>query len=137
MKVIVRPRQMGKTTELLKYAAENDLVIVTHTVDYAKQLDKQATRAGLIMRPPIAASMLMNDMKCNDVKGVVIDNVELVLSVLMHNISPIYGMTVSGVPELDYDERKDHEQFEDFKKGNPDLTWQQFCSFKYNMTLDD
>ena len=131
MKVIVRPRQMGKTTELIKMAERYDAVIVTHRYETAKQVGRMAEELGYCIRPPICCSTLKSDIKCGDIRNLIIDNAEIVLSEILGHGNRIIGMSISGVENKFYDAQKDHEQYEDFRRFRPDLTFQQFCTIKY------
>jgi len=138
MKVIVRPRQCGKTTELLEYAAFYGYTILTHKHADCKRLLDLAHDMGLDIPEPISVTTYP-DCACSKVfKGIIIDNADLIMKHFLRDILPscngnLAMMTMSGVPEHEYDEHGDVEQWEEFRQYNPDLHYREFAKFKYNL----
>jgi hypothetical protein len=53
MNVYIAPRRSGKTTKLLKIAAERGGIIVTHSMDSVKRLQHRAREMGLTIKKPV------------------------------------------------------------------------------------
>lgn len=129
MKVIVRPRQMGKTTDLIKYAAEIDATIVCLNEHMAKSIYRLAKDMGCNIHTPTPYTRL----RC--VSGtILIDNANMILAnLLKYPEHMIGGVVLDGVPDVNYSQLKDGEQWEEFRKFNPDMTYNEFAKFKYGM----
>ncbi len=152
MKVIVRPRQCGKTTDLLKLANEHQALIITHNHYQADHLWKEMVSMGWSGRKhtcqaeydevpkPVSWESLPCSIKSTSYRAVVIDNIDLIIKHMLNKhgliMTPLVGLTVSGIPEVFYDEMRDMEQFEDFKNTNPELTYPEFCKTKYGVEYD-
>jgi len=154
MKVIVRPRAMGKTTALLKFAHEEEALIICHKYSEAQRLWKIIRKNGWEedeygcggIPEPVSWESMPCSIKSKSYRAIVIDNVDLVLNGLLHQhglmttmrrgsreFPRFAGMTMSGIPEVDYDEMKDMDQWEDFRKHKPDMTYQEFVNIKYKI----
>lgn len=138
MKVIVRPRQCGKSHELIKYAHESGYHILVAKSRDGTRLYNLAQNIGY----PISRSRILtasvDQLTSKDIVGIVIDDVDLVLGSLLGNLgNKVKMITISGVPEHEYDDGADPAQYLDFVKYNPDLTFGEFCKFKYGMRFLD
>lgn len=123
MKVIVRPRQMGKTSDLIEYASKNDYVIVCQNHRAREHIQRLADKLGCKIRPPIYPRKLTDNsraikdsMKCIDAKGIVVDDIEWVLQEFLGMGMLIRGFTATGIPEVEFDEVRYHEEVEDRKR---------------------
>ena len=128
MKIIVRPRQMGKTSELIRLAEKKDGVIVCLKMDTAKNIDRLAMKMGIKIRPSTTYGCLV------DIKGpFIIDNADCILRTLLKlTSSNVAGLAMNGVPEKEWDERRDYMQWEEFNRLRDDeLTYKEFIEFKY------
>lgn len=106
-KTIVRPRQSGKTMDLIEYAAENNATIVVPTHRQIKYVTNLAKKMGLNIPTPITYTK-------SDLKGhrgpFIVDNAELILADLL-GARPI-AVSMSGIPEIEYDEIGHPEKIE-------------------------
>lgn len=78
-KIIIKPRQTGRTTELIKMAAENNLYIVTTDRQRALYIDKMARELGLNIPFPITLRELPIYPYSSFIKEVLIDDADHVL----------------------------------------------------------
>lgn len=148
MKVIVRPRQCGKTEELLQWAHEKNALIVCHNHQEAERLWKIIVDRGWAgkthtymsthgeMPKPISWGSLPSSVCSMSYEAVAVDNVDLWLKSFLADkgllpIAPLVGLTLSGVPEVDYNQNRDTDLWLEFQKTNPSLTYQEFCKCKY------
>ena len=131
MKIIVRPRQMGKTTELILIAEKTQATIICRKCETAKSVKRMALEMGCNIPEPTSYTNTKN------IEGnFLIDNADWILSAFLKIPQHlIVGIAMDGVPEIDWDERQDIEQWEEFRRTRPDLTYKKFCEFKYNMKL--
>lgn len=130
MKVIVRPRQTGKTTELIKLANAHNAIMVCLRHESAKGIDRKAKQMGLVI--PTAVSYSQENLRL--IKNpIIIDNADRILCDML-NIPhcSVVAMAMDGVPNMDYDEMRDYNQFIELSKHNKDLTYQKFIEMKYN-----
>ncbi len=78
MKVIARPRQGGKTTDLIKLAAEEFLYVVCPDRQQVRYVQRVAQDMGLDIPFPMTwGEFLRCDYRSKGVKGFVIDNLDL------------------------------------------------------------
>jgi hypothetical protein len=122
---------MGKTTDLLDMAEDTNLLIVTHTYESAIRLGKEIKRCCRNILPPVGIHGLQTYLANKEIDGILIDNAEMVMRVLIAGKYEIKAMAMTGVPEVDFNEVRDINQYEDFKRARPDLTYQEFSTFKY------
>ena len=138
MKVILRPRQMGKTSKLIEIAANTDSTILCVRHAHIRGLVCQAKELGYaIPRPMSVASFLNTDTPLRP-KRILVDNAEWVLSDLLRlqGRSELTGLAMTGVNDINYDEQRDYQQWEEFRKSNKNLTFVEFVEFKYNIKQD-
>lgn len=85
MKIIIGGRQTGKTTQLIKEAAERDGFIVTWSRDRAAQIFKMADDLGVNIRYPIALHDLMRcGLRGSYITTLYIDDAERMLSQILY-----------------------------------------------------
>ena len=86
-KIILKPRQTGRTTELIKMAAEHNLYIVTTDRNRALFIDKMAKDLGLKIPFPITVRELpihpVMRHGCSFVNEVLVDDADQVLECLV------------------------------------------------------
>ena len=94
------------------------------------------------MPKPVGWESLSCSGKSQSYSAVVIDNAEMILqSALNKNglhaqLTDVYGIaaiTMSAIPEINYDERNDWHEYEKFCTTNPSLTYAEFCTCKYGV----
>ena len=85
MKIIIGGRQTGKTTQLIKEAADRDGFIVTWSRDRAAQIFKMADDLGVNIRYPISIHDLMRcGLRGSYITTLYIDDAERMLSQIMY-----------------------------------------------------
>lgn len=95
MKIIARPRQAGKTTDLIKLAAEHFAYIVCVSHEHAYQLATQARAAGLDIPFPLTFDEFIEGRFFGKgVRGFVIDDVDMLLSRMAHGV-PVLAMSAT------------------------------------------
>lgn len=99
MKVIVRGRAAGKTTELIKESHRTDACILVHHRSQADAIKRQAEKMGMKSIPyPITLDDLRRKPSMyHMIKGILIDNAELILGSMIP--VPINAITVSTTEE--------------------------------------
>lgn len=99
MKVIARGRAAGKTTELIKESYRTGAYILVHHHSQADVIIQQAEKLGMeSMRYPITLDDLRrNASMYHMVKGILIDNAELILKSLIP--VPINTITITSNEE--------------------------------------
>jgi len=98
MKVISRPRGMGKTTELIKMSAKENQYIVCSTYNDCTRVFRQAQSLGLDIPFPITFDeFIRREYYGKGIKGFLIDNADLLLQ---HMSSvPIEAVTITVSPK--------------------------------------
>jgi len=87
MRLILRPKQGGKTTELINLSAENGGYIVCHTRNEAYRIRTQAREMGLFIPLPLTYIEFFNrQLYPPGVKRFLIDNVEMLLQFIARDI---------------------------------------------------
>lgn len=95
MNFIIRPRGFGKTTDLIRLAAQNDYYMVVHTQYEADRVFKQAKTMGLTIPFPITYDNFLEKRYAgSNIKGLVIDNADLLLQHLA--IAPVEIVSASA-----------------------------------------
>jgi hypothetical protein len=95
MKVIHKPRQTGKTTELIKIASQEGGYIVCHSHDEAYRISKTAEEIGKQILFPITYDEYLNGSFCGkNIKAFYIDNVEFLLSRIARGV-PVNAISVN------------------------------------------
>lgn len=95
MKVIHKPRQAGKTTELIKLASQEGGYIVCHSRDEACRISKTAEESGKQILFPITYDEYLNGSFCGkNIKAFYIDNVELLLSRIARGV-PVKAISIN------------------------------------------
>lgn len=133
MKVIVKPRQMGKTTELIKLAHAHKSTIVCLRHETVNVVNRKTKEMELNIPPAISYSQ----EKLRLIGGsIMIDNADRILcDILKVPYCSVVAIAVDGIPNMNYDEMKDYDQFIEFSKHNKDLTYQKFIEMKYNIKV--
>ena len=95
MKCIIRPRQLGKTTELIKLASKGRYkLIVCHNQNEARRIFKLARNMDLNIPLPISYREFLDKSYCgNNIEAFLIDNVDLFLGYLTE--VPIEVITIT------------------------------------------
>lgn len=97
MKVYVRPRQGGKTQELIKLAAEERLVIVCVTLEMVSVVKDRAKKMGLDIPEPLSWQQFAGGRhRGRRIKGFVIDDVDEGLRQLARTV-PVEAVSLTGV----------------------------------------
>lgn len=105
MEVIVRGRRSGKTTELIKLAAENFNYIVCRNHQSADMIAKQAREMGLDIPHPITFRELRDKrFSGRGMKGLMIDDADLLLQELAGAV-PVEAVVIAKDRWLSYEER--------------------------------
>lgn len=104
--ITIGKRQSGKTTKLIKRAAEEDLYILTANKDMASCIFRQAKEMGFDILFPLTVDEFMNGLKIRQcrgvpIKGVLIDEAEMVLNEFLHGV-PIRGLTLTDYDNIEY-----------------------------------
>ena len=95
MKVIHKPRQAGKTTELIKLASQEGGYIVCHSHDEAYRISKTAEELGKQILFPITYDEYITGSFCGkNIKAFYIDNVEFLLSIIARG-TPVNAISVN------------------------------------------
>ncbi len=83
MKVILRARQQGKTTEIIKRSHETGGYIVCRTVEEAHKIQEQAVKLGYKIPLPITVGEFINkEYYGKGIKSFLIDNADYLLQSL-------------------------------------------------------
>lgn len=86
--IILRPRQAGKTTELIKKADDFNGYIVCHNRQEAQRIAKQARDMGAKIHLPMTYAELLNrSYHARGVRKVHIDNADFLLQFLVPNVA--------------------------------------------------
>ncbi len=132
MKVIVRPRQMGKTRKLIQISEQTGAIIIVPDHRFVKNVQGLALKLGYVIPKP----MTFGELKEKQVKpelGVLIDNADYIIRSMIGSVV-IKGIALDGFAnEDDYDERRDYENREEFKN----LTYEDFCTLKEKAWMYD
>jgi hypothetical protein len=105
MKTIIRPRQSGKTTDLIRLSASLPYCnyIVVSTYERARFVAKQADQLGLNIAFPITAvELLRGEFSRANIKGFLFDDADDLLCSLCKGV-PIVAVTITD--ECDNDPR--------------------------------
>jgi hypothetical protein len=109
MKAIVRPRNTGKTTELIKYARDNSFCIICSSYRFVEVVNRISKDLGIEVDVYSAKDPnLHQKIRSNKYRGTVVDNVDLVIAELI-GCRP-YALTVSGIANEEYDEVEYEEE---------------------------
>lgn len=104
-KITIGKRQTGKTTELIKRAAREDLYILTANKRMADCIFKQAKEMGFDIRYPITIDKFytcrLYNFKDFQRNGILIDEGVLLLKQLLHNI-PIREIALTDDDNIEY-----------------------------------
>ncbi len=101
-KMIIKPRQTGRTTELIKMSAENNLYIVTTDRQRALFIAKMAQDLGLIIPFPITLRELPIRPHSSFIKEVLIDDADHVLELCV-------GVKIKAITmEATHEDRADY-----------------------------
>lgn len=96
MKIIHRARKTGKTTDLIKMAAETGDYIVTRNHQSARDITDMAAKMGLeILFPITYTEFAERRFLGKRIKGFLIDDADEFLHYFTYNI-PIDAITISG-----------------------------------------
>jgi len=86
MKIIIKPRGMGKTTELIKQSSKEWKYIVCHSHKEATRIQEQARRINVEIPLPITyQEFLEKQYYGKGIKGFIIDNADM----LLQSLSPV------------------------------------------------
>ena len=137
MKAIVRPRQMGKTSELIKLAANTDSTILCVRHSHIRSVVDLAKKIGYAIPEPMSVDSFQKPKHIDRPRRILIDNAEWVLIDLLRlQDVRLVGLAMTGVNDVDYNEQYDCEQWQEFKRTNKDLTFIEFCNFKYGLEIE-
>lgn len=95
MQIIMRKRGEGKTEELIKLASENNYTMVCINTAECMRVARRANKLGLKIPATITVYEFIRDLyRVKDSKGIVIDNLEVVLSYLAKGL-PVKAITLT------------------------------------------
>lgn len=115
MKVIYRPRSAGKTTELIKAAADYNGYIVCADRERIKNIMKIANDINVGINFPLTFDEFINKQYCAaGIKKVLIDDVDQLLQMITN--VPIKVVTISQ------DEREDDEEWCNINPNIPKIS---------------
>ena len=98
MKVIARPRQGGKTTDLVKLAAQEFLYVVCPDRHQVRHVQRMAAEMGLDIPFPMTwGEFLRCDYHSKGVQGFVIDNLDLCIQ----SMSPVVPVRAVSLTDAD------------------------------------
>lgn len=124
MKIICKPRQMGKTTELIKIAAQNLSTIICRSDSDARKISAQAHKMNIIILTPITIDdFLKGRFHADRIKNFCIDNPELILKELAQ------GVEISAI-SLDMGDYKVTNAVEICTNEKDEVLW--IKNFPYN-----
>lgn len=87
MRVILGDRQTGKTTDLIKLAAERGGYIVCHTENEAHRVFREAYDQGYEITHPITFADLLNGhFYAKGIRELYIDNADMLLSTICRGV---------------------------------------------------
>ena len=96
MIVRVLPRQGGKTTEMIRLAADEFLYIVCPDLRQVRHIAAEAERLGLDIPFPLTwHEFAANQWYGKGIKGFVIDNLDICVQSIAHGL-PIRAVTLTG-----------------------------------------
>jgi hypothetical protein len=96
VKVYVRPRQGGKTHELIELAARERLVIVCASVKMVRLTEERAKRMGLDIPRPLSFRQLTSGAaRGRQIRGFAFDDAELCLQHLAGPV-PVAAASMTG-----------------------------------------
>jgi hypothetical protein len=100
MQVIARGRAMGKTTELIKLAAEKFAYIICINKQEVDRVWHQAEQMGLDIPFPLTIDQLGSRDRSQQVNGYLVDNAELILQQIVGH-RPLLAISISTNKEAD------------------------------------
>jgi hypothetical protein len=96
MKVYVRPRQGGKTHELIELAAEEQLTIVCSTLEMVRNVEQRARDMNLDIPKPVSWRYLARGgLRGRRVKGLLVDDADACLQDLAGPV-PVVALSLTG-----------------------------------------
>lgn len=100
MKVISRPRNAGKTSELIKESAEHGYYIITMDHDSARKTVEQAAQMGLDIPFPLTYREFKNRaFYARGIKGFLVDNIDGFLEQIFSDMTkgvPVEAVTMTS-----------------------------------------
>lgn len=95
MEIILRPRRAGKTTEIIRKAAETFSYIVCKDREESRRVVEQAEKMGLDIPFPITVDEFIGGQFFGKgIKGFYIDNAELILERLTRGV-PLKSISIT------------------------------------------
>lgn len=86
MKTIIKPRQAGKTHDLILISAETGYPIITKSVDSSREIINRAKKMNLNIPDPLTIYDIMNTKRCNS-SMVLVDDAEFILNIMIREMS--------------------------------------------------
>ena len=125
MRVILRPRQQGKTLELINISEKTGAIIVVPKEQMIDNVLKLAKKHFYEIQRPITVNQAKDlRIRSSERTGLVIDNVNLILNEVVGWGHDIKAIAIDGLQnEVDYDEYSDHESYRK-------LTYSEYCKLK-------
>ena len=88
MQIILRKRQMGKTTELIRMSAETFAYIVVPTKNDASRVFQMAKKMGLDIPFPLSFDeFIRGQYHGKNIKGFLIDNADMLLQYMSKGVA--------------------------------------------------
>lgn len=130
MKLIIGKKKSGRTTELIKLAAETNSYMVVLNRSEAHKVFGMAKDMGLVILFPLTFDEFIGyDYYAKGTHGFVIDNADLLLHYLVGGAHKIYGITL----EKSSDDLANDEAFGIWKDRNVDsVKYQQELRKEWN-----
>jgi hypothetical protein len=103
MEIISRPRQQGKTTDLIKYAAENFNYIVCNSIKEVERVARLAKELKLDIPYPVTYDeVLCGRYYGRGIKGFAIDNAEQFIQAAVKDVK-VNAMTITLEKDVSVD----------------------------------
>lgn len=115
---IIKPRQSGKSTELVKRSAEQKIPIITRNKNECKYLKSIAEKLNLEIPDPICIKTAMNTLLLQSDK-VIIDDAEYILNYMMKNLcrAEIDTIAMTEYGDDGYEIIPDGKSLKDVERG--------------------
>lgn len=98
MRIIKGPRQSGKTTELIKLAAEHNAYIVVPSYEAAEAVAKKAREMGLdIPFPTMYSTFMRGEFYARGIRAFIIDNVDALVQYMAGRV-PVIAISMTEEP---------------------------------------
>lgn len=102
MNKIIKPRQTGKTTELVKISAEKKVPILTHSLASKRMIEYLACELELEIPTPICVRhQYENCVLRKEIESVLVDDCDVVLGMLLEDMCSIGSIDTIAISSTD------------------------------------